>query len=113
MRRMAMLNQGSEVGIRENRSWDSGSYNFLVATVAPLGGSVQIGAALLAGVVHDAALRVVNALGKFVLVLSLAENIFQGALLFEPQAEQVVVHQLHTELHAGLNRTVDAERLVF
>ena len=45
--------------------------------------------------------------------MSLDQDVLNRAFLFLPQAEEVIIQKLHAEFSPGLNRRVDAERLVF
>ena len=51
--------------------------------------------------------------GEFVGLMGFAERFFHRNNLISPQAEEVIVEQLHAELGAGLNRRVNTERFVF
>src|SRR5437588_11112199 len=85
---------------------------FLVSS-ALLRGGVEIVAFVLTGCVfHDAALGVEDALRQIVGVVSFAEHLLQLNLLFVPELEQSIVHELHAKLGARLNGRADAESLV-
>src|SRR4029453_9441173 len=81
---------------------------------ATLLGSVQIFTLIVGSrIVHDAALGVEDSFGELVGVVRLTKDVFNRGLLFLPELEERVVHELHAELGTGLNGRIDAEGFVF